>query len=240
MMELGPLTIQYNLVPNPLKPGMLRAVLLPGDRASFDAFLDHCAVASTVGRADALAVVEMMVGWIEQRAAEGREVDFGPLGQTRLGMAGIFEPGEPSIRPDEWRLTIGWQVTRRLQRRVDQRAKKAGLRRRPPPNRGPYVAAVTDMMTGNADTYTPGGLLELRGARLKFDASQSDEGIFLRPAAGGPEVRADRYLVVFPQTIQAQAPATLTGPQRLLVRRRTRPTQPQPSQCLYDAVLTPA
>ncbi len=183
---------------------------------------------------------EMMAAWIEQDAADGHEVDFGPLGQTRLGMAGVFEPGEPSIRPDEWRLTLGWQVARRLQRRVDGRAKKAGLRRRPRPNRGPYIAAVTDLMSDNADAYTPGGLLELRGSRLKFDAGQSDEGVFFRPAAGGPEVRADRYLVVFPKTIQAQVPAALTGPQRLIIRRRLRPTQPQPTQFTYDTVLAPA
>ena len=233
------MTIQYYLAPNPLKPGKMRAVLLPGDKASFDAFLDHCEVASTVGRADALAVVEMMVGWIEQQAAEGREVDFGPLGQTRLGMAGVFEPREESIRPDEWRLTIGWQVTRRLQARVDRAAKKAGLGRRPRPNRGPYVAAVTDLMTGTADAYTPGGLLELRGSRLKLDEAQADEGVFFRPPAGGAEVRADRSLVVFPKTIQVMVPATLTGPQRLIIRRRLRPTQPQPTQFLYDKVLQP-
>ena len=123
---------------------------------------------------------------------------------------------------------------------MDRQAKKAGLQRCPRPNRGPCVAAVTDLMTGTADVYTPGGLLELRGSRLKFDAGQSDEGVFFRPAAGGPEVRADRYLVVFPKTIQVVAPATLTGPQRLIVRRRPRPTQPHPTQFTYDTVLAPA
>jgi len=58
------------------------------------------------------------------------------------------------------------------QARGDRRAKKAGLQRRPPPNRGPYVASVTDLMTGNANAYTPGGPLELRGSRLKFDAAR--------------------------------------------------------------------
>jgi len=232
--------IQYFLQGNPLKPGSQRAILLRGDKASFEAFLDHCATASTVGRADALAVVEMMAGWIEANAGDGREVDFGPLGQTRLGMGGVFDENEPSIRPDEWRLTIGWQVARRLRRRVDQVAKKAGLDRRPRPNRGPYVAAVTDLMTHTRDTYTPGGLLELLGSRLKFDAAQADEGVFFTPAAGGAEVRSDNYLQVFPKTVQAIVPATLTGPQRLIVRRRPRPTQPEPAQSTYDTALEPA
>ncbi len=95
-------------------------------------------------------------------------------------------------------------------------------------------------MTRRRGGYAPGGLLELRGSRLKFDATQSDEGVFFRPAAGGAEVRADRYLVVFPKTIQAQVPAALTDPQRLIVRRRLRPTQPEPTQFTYDTVLLPA
>lgn len=106
--------IRYFLQKNPVKPGSRRAVLLRGAKATFEDFLDHCETASKVGRADALAVVTMMVGWIEARAPEGREVDFGPLGQTRLGMAGVFTEDEQPIRPDEWRLTIGWQLTRRL------------------------------------------------------------------------------------------------------------------------------
>jgi hypothetical protein len=160
--------------------------------------------------------------------------------QIRSMLASVFEPGEASIRPDAWRLTIGWQVARRLQRRVDGRAKKAGLQRRPRPNRGPYVAAVTDLMTQTSDVYTPGGLMEISGSRLKFDGAQADEGVFFRPAAGGPEVRADSYLNVFPKTIQALVPAALTGPQHLIVRRRIRPTQPTPSRGTYDTVLLPA
>ena len=234
------MSVRYFLEPNPVKPVSMRAVLLRGDKAGFDAFLEHCEDASTVGQADALAVVQMMVGWIEQHAAFGREVDFGPLGQTRLGMRGVFEPGEESIRPDEWRLTIGWEVARRLCARVDQRAKQAGLERRPRPSRGPFVASVVDLMSGSADTYTPSGLLELRGSRLKFDTARADEGVFLRPAAGGPEVRLERYLSVFPTTVNTQILATVAGTQVLIVRRRTRPTQPQPAEFRYGPTLEPA
>ena len=81
--------------------------------------------------------------------------------------------------------------------------------------------------------------VQTTAARLKFAAGQSDEGVFLRPVADGPELRLDRYIRIFPKTIQAQVPATLTGPQRLIVRHRTRATQPQPTQCTYDTVLTP-
>jgi hypothetical protein len=115
-----------------------------------------------------------------------------------------------------------------------------GLERRQPPNRGPNVVQATDLMTHTRDAYTRGGLLELRGARLKFDAAQPDEGVFLSPAAGGAEVRADNYLAVFPKTIQAVVPAALSGPQRLTTRRRPRPTQLESTQFTYGTVLEPA
>ena len=233
-------SVRYFLQKNPVKPGTQRAVLLRGEKAAFEAFLNHCAEASTVGRADALAVVTMMAGWIEARSAEGREVDFGPLGQTRLGIAGIFAEDEQSIRPDEWSLTISWQLTQRLKRRIDQAAKKTGLERRPRPNWGLNVVEVTDLMTHRRDAYTPGGLLEFRGARLKFNGEQADEGVFLRPAAGGAEVRADQYLGVFPKRVLAIVPAGVTGPQRLIVRRRTRPTQATPMEFRYATTLEPA
>ena len=232
--------IRYFLQDNPIKAGSQRAVLLRGEKATFEAFLDHCAEASTVGRADALAVVEMMRGWIEHHAADGREVDFGPLGQTRLGIAGVFAEREESIRPDEWTLTISWQLAQRLKRRIDQAAKKTGLERRPQPNWGPNVVQVTDLLTRRRDVYSPGNLLEMYGSGLNFDATQPDEGVFFRPESGGVEVRCDNYMEVFPKTIRAIVPAILTGQQRVIVRRRTRPTQPAPTQFVYGTVLAPA
>ncbi len=234
------MSIRYYPTQNPLRPGTWRAVLLSGGRASLDAFLDHCATASTVGRADALATIEMMARWIEVHAADGREVDFGPLGHTRLGLGGEFAAEEAAIRPDQWRLTIGWEVAPRLQRRVAQVARNAGLQRRPPPHRGPNLVQVVDLMTGRRDGYSPGGLLELTGARLKLDPARGDEGIFFCPAAGGAEARADRYVEVFPKRILAVVPAALTGPQRLIVRARPRPSQPAPAECAYAATLAPA
>jgi hypothetical protein len=53
-------------------------------------------------------------------------------------------------------------------------------------------------------------------------------------------VRADHYLEVFPETIRVVVPVTLTGPQRLIVRRRPHPTQPEPTQFTYGTVLSPA
>lgn len=136
----------------------------------------------------------MMVGWIEHHASMGHEVDFGPLGQTRVRMSSVFAPSDELVWPDEWRLTIGWQVARRLQLWVDPAAKKTGLGRRPAPNRGPNVVQVTDLMTRTRDAYTLGGLLGLRGSRLKFDQAQPDEGVFFTPAVGRRPGGAGRSL----------------------------------------------
>lgn len=98
---------------------------------------------------------------------------------------------------------------------------------------------VTELMTHRRDAYTPGGPLGLRGARLRLNGEQPDEGVFLRRAAGGAEVRADHCLEVLPKSVLAIVPTGLTSPQRLIVRRRTRRTQAQPAEFTYATMLEP-
>jgi len=48
--------------------------------------LEYCQETSTVSPSDALAVLNCMSDWVVNQVRVGREVDFGDLGQTRLGM----------------------------------------------------------------------------------------------------------------------------------------------------------
>jgi hypothetical protein len=68
----------------------------------------------------------------------------------------------------------------------------------------------------------------------------NDQGVLFRPAAGGAEASAGNYMEVFPKRTLAVVPAALSGPQRLTVRRRNRPTQPEPAEFTYSTVLEPA
>jgi hypothetical protein len=78
----------------------------------------------------------------------------------------------------------------------------------------PTPMSYADLGSGTADTtVTPGHIGTLSGQRLKFDASATDEGIFLIPAAGGDAVKVaavqsnllPRELVFLVPTLTANA-----------------------------------
>ena len=82
--------MKISLQDNPVKPGTKRIVVHPGAGSSFDDFVSF-AESSTVRRADVLAVMACAEEWITRQASNGREVDLGPLGRSRLGMRGKFK-----------------------------------------------------------------------------------------------------------------------------------------------------
>lgn len=50
----------------------------------------------------------------------------------------------------------------------------------------PYIVEVKDIVSGSVnETLTPGGIVQLRGSRLKFIETHQDNGIFLIPETGG-------------------------------------------------------
>ena len=83
--------------------------------------------------------------------------------------------------------------------------------------RTPDLETVRNDRTGVLNAYTPGDVLRISGGDLKLDPADPVQGVFFRPASG-PEVRAVRYITVTDGQILVLVPATLTGPQTLIVR----------------------
>lgn len=230
------MTIRYLPDDNPVVEGRKRAILLRGKTRSFEDFLEFVdRHGTTLTRADVLASVQVMADWIEANAGEGRQVDFGLLGHTRLGLAGDFDSDDPP-RPEDWTLTLGWQASPALKKAVDDSAKEAGLERREPPPKTPNLATVR--CGGALNRYRAPGILEVRGWRLKFDPAREDEGVFLEPE-DGPERRLDLYQTAHPKTIIALVPEGLTGPQRLVLRTRRQPDAAHPSTTRFEHLLLP-
>lgn len=64
-------------------------------------------------------------------------------------------------------------------------------------------------MSGNLTALRERDVLELRGNRLKCNPSQSDEGIFFDPVAGGAVVKATEHLTSGEKKRSIQRPAGL-------------------------------
>ncbi len=101
--------------------------------------------------------------------------------------------------------------------------------------RVPDLETVRNDATGALNSYTPGDVLRLNGSDLKLDPTDNSQGVFFRNSAGA-EVRATRYVTVTDGQILVLVPATLTGPQTLIVRIKYGPNL---RQTTFDTILLP-
>ena len=220
------MSLRYHLDENPVKKTRFRAILSRGKKTGLQEFLDFCEKKSSVSAADARTVVELMADWVVENARKGREADFGPVGQSRLGLKGDFDVQGDWVQEAGMRLTAGWQVSRDLARRVREagdKAKKVRIRQK---SKKPKIDEVRSAASKKKNVYTPGNILEIRGVYLKFDPKRSDEGVFLRQKKGASETRLKFYQTVYPKKIVALVPEDLSGTREILVRCRPRPKGP--------------
>ena len=48
----------------------------------------------------------------------------------------------------------------------------------------PYITSVTDKVSGDTTTIRTGSVMEITGSRLKFDATDTEQGVFAVTASG--------------------------------------------------------
>ena len=84
----------------------------------------------------------------------------------------------------------------------------------------PYITEVTDIVTGTVNTtLTKGGVVQLVGARLKFDAKDAAQGIFFVPETG-EAVRAAVIAENKPARLMAIIPDLAAGTYYVEVRTK--------------------
>ncbi|NEP43223.1 MAG: DUF4469 domain-containing protein [Okeania sp. SIO2H7] len=87
-------------------------------------------------------------------------------------------------------------------------------------DRVPQIEFVRNIATENLDTYTPGIPLRVTGDDLKIKKSDPEQGAFLRPEGGGPEVRMSVYVDNTNGNLTFLIPADISGPQELIIRAK--------------------
>ncbi len=216
---------------NTIKPGTYRLVLHTGRLATFEDFIRHAEGGSTITRADAVAVLTAAAEWVRQRAFEGREADLGPLGRSRLGMKGVFETIPDRVEDADVTLTISWVLPGAMKRAVGKAGEDLVRERIEPDPKLPNLVEARRILPGGTPDehpgrYVPGGAMRLYGARLDYDASLIDEGVFL-VAAGGTETRVELVAINSPKQVLFIMPTDATGSYGIRVRRRhLRPDGP--------------
>ena len=161
---------------------------------------------TTLTRADVAATLQVYGEVVSAIIKDGSAVNT-PLMNTSMSISGVFDGANDSF--DKKRHTVNLNITAGTLLR--DAVTKVKCEKTEGVSTDPYITEVTDIVTGTVNTtLTKGGVVQLVGARLKFDAKDTAQGIFFVPETGVP-VRAAVIAENKPARLMAIIPADLAA-----------------------------
>ena len=161
---------------------------------------------TTLTRADVAATLQVYGEVVSAIIKDGSAVNT-PLMNTSMSISGVFDGANDSF--DKKRHTVNLNITAGTLLR--DAITKVKCEKTEGASTDPYITEVTDIVTGTANTtLTKGGVVQLVGARLKFDAKDAAQGIFFVPETG-EAVRAAVIAENKPARLMAIIPADLAA-----------------------------
>ena len=161
---------------------------------------------TTLTRADVAATLQVYGEVVSAIIKDGSAVNT-PLMNTSMSISGVFDGANDSF--DKKRHTVNLNITAGILLR--DVLPKIKCEKTEGASTDPYITEVTDIVTGTANTtLTKGGVVQLVGARLKFDAKDAAQGIFFVPETG-EAVRAAVIAENKPARLMAIIPADLAA-----------------------------
>ena len=159
---------------------------------------------STLTRADVAATLQVYGEVCSLLIKDGCALNT-PLVNTSMSISGVFDGANDTF--DKKRHTVNLNITAGTLLR--DAASKVKCEKTEGASTDPYITEVTDIVTGAVNTtLTKGGVVQLVGSRLKFDAKDEAQGIFFVPEAG-EAVRAAVIAENKPARLMAIIPADL-------------------------------
>ena len=161
---------------------------------------------TTLTRADVAATLQVYGEVCSSLIKDGAALNT-PLMNTSMSISGVFDGANDSF--DKKRHTVNLNLTAGTLLR--DAVTKVKCEKTEGASTDPYITEVTDIVTGTANTtLTKGGVVQLVGARLKFDAKDTAQGIFFVPETG-EAVRAAVIAENKPARLMAIIPADLAA-----------------------------
>ena len=165
---------------------------------------------STLTRADVAATLQVYGEVCAALIADGSAVNT-PLMNTSLSISGVFNGAADTFDKKRHTVNLNMSAGTLLRDAVS----KIKCEKTESTSTGPYITEVTDIVSGKVnEVLTKGGIIQLTGSRLKFDAKDSKQGIFFVPETGAPESAAVRASVIAenkPARLMAVIPADLAA-----------------------------
>ncbi len=214
------MAIPYYLVDNPLTPDPkdFRANLQLNDTKKRQDIVNRI-LSKNVGLAESelLAVFEEERRAIEEFLAEGYKVDTGLL-TIKPTMKGVFNSANESFTPGKHELRIKIHARNTLQEVL----KRISVVKVVNSVSLPVLTIFEDMISQtNNETITKGKTAKVYGDKLKFDATDTEQGVFF-VKADDTVTRVNEYIEVGNKKLIFNIPDTLTkGDYTLEVKTKT-------------------
>ena len=201
--------IKYSLRENLLTPAPDDYMAQAADVRSYtlDEIIDlMMEKGSTLTRADVAATLQVYGEVVSAIIKDGSAVNT-PLMNTSMSISGVFDGANDSF--DKKRHTVNLNITAGTLLR--DAVTKVKCEKTEGTSTDPYITEVTDIVTGTVNTtLTKGGVVQLVGSRLKFDAKDTAQGIFF-VLETGEAVRAAVIAENKPARLMAIIPADLAA-----------------------------
>ena len=159
---------------------------------------------TTLTRADVAATLQVYGEVCSSLIKDGAALNT-PLMNTSMSISGVFDGANDSF--DKKRHTVNLNITAGILLR--DVLPKIKCEKTEAASTDPYITEVADIVSGKVnEVLTKGGVVQLVGARLKFDAKDTAQGIFFVPETG-EAVRAAVIAENKPARVMAIIPADL-------------------------------
>ncbi|MCV9385991.1 DNA-binding domain-containing protein [Reichenbachiella ulvae] len=210
------MSIQYSLFSNHLtEADDFIGIIQNQESKSLEDLIDEMiGRGSTVTKAEALSVLEEFHGAVERTLEAGYSINT-DLFRISPSIQGVFDNQQDSFDRSRHYLRLNVTAGGRINPIAETLKPVKVEGQAPQPNPKTFRDFNSDTIN---ETLSAGGVGELRGSRLKFDASDQQQGVFFI-AADGTETRATQYFRNKPSNVILGVPEGLAaGPYRLEVR----------------------
>lgn len=162
---------------------------------------------STVNKPDILATMEDYFSAVESLVLEGYSVTT-PLANFGASIKGVFDGQSDSFDPNRHQLRASVSPGARIRATISERGQ--AIKGEPVTPR-PNLLEFTDIISGERNSVlTPGGMAQVLGHRLKYDAGDADQGVYF-VAADGTETKVDVVGLNKPGQLMLMVPASLSS-----------------------------
>ena len=178
---------------------------------------------TTLTRADVAATLQVYGEVCSSLIKDGAALNT-PLMNTALSISGVFNGANDAF--DKKRHTVNLNMSAGTLLR--DAAAKVKCEKTEAAGTDPYITEVADIVSGKTnEVLTKGGVVQLTGSRLKFDAKDASQGIFFVPETG-EAVRATVIAENKPARLMAIIPADLAAGTYYIEVRTKITSSPKP------------